>query len=115
MVGEDGDHVGDVAEPHVVGDDGEHVGDVVVDDGDHVGDVVGDDGDHVGDVVEPDVVGQRPPIDEDPTQLVHPTLTCNVRYRIRAMLDRLGEKKRRMENMVGSCFQKREPKRFELH
>ena len=65
---------------------------MIVDVGDHVGDVVGDDGDHVGDVVEPDVVGQRPPIDEDPTQLVHPTLTCNVRYRIRAMLDRLGEK-----------------------
>ena len=95
MVGEDGDHVGDVAEPHVVGDDGEHVGDVVV-----------DDGDHVGDVVEPDVVGQRPPIDEDPTQLVHPTLTCNVRYCIRAMLDRLGGKKEEWRTWLGVVFRK---------
>ena len=39
----------------------------------------------MGDVVEPDVVGQRSPIDEDPAQLVHPTLTCNVRYGIRAL------------------------------
>ena len=76
---------------------------MVGDHGDHVAD---DDCDHVGDVVEPDVVGQWPPIDKHPAQLVHPTLTCN--------WDTLSETiwtcphvDRRMKDIVGSCFQKR--------
>ena len=75
MVADHGDHADDDGD-HVIGDDGDHVGD----DGDHMGDDgdhLGDDFGHVRDVVEPDVVGQWPPIDEHPAQLVHPTLTCN--------------------------------------
>ena len=70
--------------------------------------MVVDDGDHVGDVVEPDVVGQRPPIDEDPAQLVHLTLTCKFDIISETVLTGWG-KERAMENMVVSCFQRREP------
>ena len=106
VIGDDGDHVVDVVEPDMVGDDGD--GDVG-DDGDHMGDDgdhLGDDFGHVRDVVEPDVVGQWPPIDEHPAQLVHPTLTCNWDT-ISETIWKCPHVDRRMKDIVGRCFQKR--------